>query len=129
MTVSALTVYLRSEVDVVRARQAGTALARQIDLPRRARARLDLVIAELATNVVRHADRGVLTLVPRVGARVGVEVECQDRGPGLVAGQAHAGPSRPGLGLGLAVVAEVADRLDIASAPGQGTRVRAEVWA
>ena len=72
----------------------------------------------------------MLTLVPRVGDRVGVEVECQDRGPGLARdGQAAGGSPRKGLGLGLAVVAEVADRLDIASAPGQGTRVRAEVWA
>ncbi len=88
------------------------------------RSRLDdirLAVTEACTNVVRHAYRdgedGPLEVVMRPHPD-DLEIIVSDFGAG-------AGPSPDvrGPGLGLPLIAALADRLDVSHAPGAGTRL------
>lgn len=98
---------------------------------------LGQVIANLLSNAVRHTERGgVLVGVGRRGGEVVVDVV--DTGPGIAAEHReaifeefvqlgeHARDRREGLGLGLAIVRRLCERLghacELASVPGRGTR-------
>ena len=82
-----------------------------------------LVVSEGVTNAVNHAYR----TGPPGEVRVKVEVHEQrgelqlvieDDGRGMIPR-----PDSPGLGLGLPLIATVAERFDTTTAPGQGTRL------
>lgn len=119
---------LRSDVDVVRARCAAAQLSRTLGLSSRMGARLDLVIAELATNAVRHAGSGTVALDLTECPRPGIVVSCRDHGPGIHVTKAPSPGAKRGLGLGLSVVEELADVLTIDSADGRGSSIEAVIW-
>ena len=80
-----------------------------------------LAVSEACTNCVRHAYAGgsvratfALDACVREGSLV---VVVRDSGAGIVAG--HPGD----LGLGMQLIRQVAERTDVASSPGRGTRV------
>jgi hypothetical protein len=85
------------------------------------------VVAELGTNLLRHAEPGGWLLI-RPLPPAAVEIIAVDRGPGVadvaaaVEGRA---PDPKGLGRGLAAVRRAAARFDIHSRPGRGTAVLA----
>jgi anti-sigma regulatory factor (Ser/Thr protein kinase) len=91
-----------------------------------------LAVAELASNVVRHAGRGTLIFRPLDrGGRVGIEVEADDSGPGMkdierafADGYSSAG----GLGYGLGTVNRLMDELEVTSTAALGTRVLCRRW-
>jgi serine/threonine-protein kinase RsbT len=89
--------------------------------------------AELATNILKYAGRGTLT-VRRLedGARRGLELHAEDRGPGIpdveAALQDHYSTSGT-LGLGLPGVRRLMDEFELRSAAGKGTSVRVRKWA
>ena len=91
-----------------------------------------LAVAELASNVVRHAGRGALTFRPlNCRGRVGIEVEAEDRGPGMKdIEQAFADgySSAGGLGYGLGTVNRLMDELEITSTAALGTRILCRRW-
>jgi anti-sigma regulatory factor (Ser/Thr protein kinase) len=120
-------VILRSDVDVVRARSIAADLAIQLGLTVAARARLDLVVAEIATNAVRHAGQGVVILEAATGGGKGVHVRCDN--PGVRGERSRPDDQAASLGLGLAVVRELADHVTIRWGGAEGIRVEATVWA
>ena len=88
--------------------------------------------SELATNIVRYAGQGEMTLrLLRSGERQGVEMEARDYGPGIadvaLAVQEHYSTGNS-LGLGLPGVKRIMDEFSIESAPGRGTRCLARKW-
>ncbi|WP_345815084.1 ATP-binding SpoIIE family protein phosphatase [Paraburkholderia sp. PREW-6R] len=102
--------------------------------------RLAIIVTECATNQLKYAQRGELLVrslrevvppgVERV-AREGIELLAIDSGPGIadlhasfVDGYTTAGSSGNGLG----AIQRLADELDVWSAPGLGTALRAVVW-
>ena len=91
-----------------------------------------LVVAELASNLVKHAGRGALSLRPlHRGERRGIEVAAQDSGPGMsdVERAFADGYSTSGtLGYGLGTVNRLMDEMDVSSAPGSGTKVVCRRW-
>lgn len=93
---------------------------------------LALVACELASNLLKHAGRGILRLVPlEVEERVGLHMEAEDRGPGIADVELAMtdGFSTAGsLGGGLGLVNRLMDHLDITSISGQGTSIRCERW-
>lgn len=129
MSPAPVLVHLLRDPDVVRARQAALELARALALPPRAQARVDLVVAELGTNVVRHAGRGTISVAPLSNGRAGIAIRCTDDGPGFPPAGEAVRPGEQGLGLGLAAAAELANVLTIRSTRGEGTSVEAEIWA
>ena len=79
-----------------------------------------LLVSELVTNAVRHASGDRLRLVVTVDARV-LRVEVHDPGEGFDLREPAPDPARPS-GWGLFLVAQLADRWGVDSAP------RTRVW-
>lgn len=91
-----------------------------------------LAITELATNLIKHAQGGKLTLTPLdIAGRIGLEIESCDSGPGIAdVNQALTDRySTTGTrGTGLGAVNRLMDELDITSILGKGTRVVCRKW-
>jgi anti-sigma regulatory factor (Ser/Thr protein kinase) len=91
-----------------------------------------LVVAELASNLVKHAGCGALTLRPlNNGERIGIEVETEDHGPGMrdVEEAFKDGYSTGGgLGYGLGTVNRLMDELEVSSTAALGTRILCRRW-
>ncbi|MEV6570301.1 ATP-binding SpoIIE family protein phosphatase [Streptomyces sp. NPDC051577] len=114
------------------ARGAAAALGRRIGLGEHRTAQLVLAVAELGTNITKHAvDGSMLLRVLRNRDVAGVEVLVVDGGPGVadVPAALRDGVSSIGtLGIGLGAVQRLADRFDIHSVPGLGTVQLARFW-
>ena len=72
-----------------------------------------LLVSELVTNAVRHAEGGIVRLVVRLRGGV-LRVEVHDPGGGFVPTAPAPDPARPS-GWGLYLVAELADRWGVDS--------------
>jgi anti-sigma regulatory factor (Ser/Thr protein kinase) len=120
--------------DVSAARRAAKAMALAIGFDATAGEEIVIAVSELASNLVKHAWGGTLTLTPiEDGERVGIQVESRDRGPGIAdVDQAMAdGFSAVGsLGYGLGAVNRLMDQLDITSQRGSaaGTTIVCRRW-
>lgn len=104
-------------VGIVRHALGGVASAMRLDSARIGAIRL--AVTEACTNVVRHAyggDGGPLEVDVRTGADA-LEVDVRDRGQGI-----QPRPAGESLGLGLPLIAALADRLRIAR-EGDGANV------
>jgi serine/threonine-protein kinase RsbT len=89
-------------------------------------------VSELARNILKYADVGDIVLLPRSGVlKSGIEIRAEDHGPGIgdvelaLKDSFTTGRS---LGLGLPGVRRLMDEFDIASSPGEGTRVTIRKW-
>ena len=115
------------------ARRAAETVARSCGLDEHARGTLAIVVTEAATNLARHARRGVILLRDTSALGVtGVELLAVDCGPGMHDLDRHFtdGFSTGGTsGAGLGAMRRQADQLDVYSVPGQGTVVLARVLA
>jgi anti-sigma regulatory factor (Ser/Thr protein kinase) len=113
-------------------RRAAERLATELGMPDPRRADLAIVAAEVAGNLVKHADQGVVLLRPvRTDGRAGVELLAVDRGPGMrdVAHSVGDGHSTAGtLGIGLGAIVRQASWCDLHSVPGKGTVLAVQVW-
>ncbi len=115
-------VSVRRDFDRTAAKRKGRELARRVGLDADRAAALDIVIHELSTNLLEHAERGELWL--RTIAGKSVEVAAIDAGPGI-----------KGLGrilrrtsvTGLPNVRRLSQRFHAESRPGGGTYVRAVI--
>ncbi|MBM7775618.1 anti-sigma regulatory factor (Ser/Thr protein kinase) [Actinokineospora baliensis] len=107
------------------ARRAVTGLAERLAFPPDRAAEVALVVTELATNLAKHADQGVLLLrALRTGDTAQVEVAAVDRGPGMVDPELafRDGHSTTGtLGIGLGAVTRLSDHCAVRSSVGRGT--------
>jgi anti-sigma regulatory factor (Ser/Thr protein kinase) len=115
------------------ARRAAVALAHEAGLDEPTIGNVALVVTELATNLVKHAQGGEL-LMRRLGAdgNEGIEVLSLDKGPGmsnlsLALEDGYSTAGSPGTGLGS--VFRTARDFDIYSQPGKGTAVVARIRA
>src|SRR5919197_698034 len=115
---------LASDVHV--ARRAARAMTLAIGFDEKVSEEIVIVVSELASNLVKHARGGKLTLTPlNDGGRVGIQVESHDCGPGIAdVEQAMAdGFSTAGsLGCGLGTINRLMDQFDITSQRGAGAR-------
>jgi anti-sigma regulatory factor (Ser/Thr protein kinase) len=93
---------------------------------------LAIIASEIATNLARHADRGLMQLRLRHDrGAVGVQFVATDHGPGMsdVAASSRDGRSTAGtLGIGLGAIQRLADEFDIYSLPDRGTVLVATMW-
>jgi anti-sigma regulatory factor (Ser/Thr protein kinase) len=123
---------VRHDSDVGAARRAAKALAEKLGFGPVAAEEIALAVIELATNLVKYTSGGDLVLAPLAeGARVGLEVVSQDKGPGIpdVERALTNGYSTSGSrGMGLGAVNRLMDEFDIQSRPREGTRVVCRKW-
>src|SRR5438094_3617927 len=126
------TISIEREADIVAVRQQARELAKELRFDQFAVAALTTAASELSRNVWVHAQKGLARIsVLRNGARVGLELEFVDHGPGIAdLNRALAGgfSTANSLGLGLSGTKRLVDEFNIESEPGRGTRIVIRKW-
>ncbi|HYC53181.1 MAG TPA: ATP-binding SpoIIE family protein phosphatase [Gemmatimonadaceae bacterium] len=123
---------VEEQTQIGAARRSAVALAHLHGLDSDAIGRLSLVVTEAATNLVRHAGRGVVILraIAAPGMSRAVEVLALDKGPGIgdVPRAMRDGFSSIGTaGQGLGAIQRLADVFAMHAPRGQGTALMARV--
>lgn len=128
-----VTCSIKRDVDVYVAMHRGREMATALGFNNVDRTRIEIVILELARNLVVHAGGGKLNLIPLDSPEHGrgMQIESRDEGPGIADielalqdgySTAHT------LGAGLPGVRRLMDEFVIESTLGVGTYVRAVKW-
>ncbi|MFN7973058.1 MAG: anti-sigma regulatory factor [Acidobacteriota bacterium] len=117
---------IRNETDIVRARQAGRDLARELGFGTADQTRLATAISELARNIIHYAGEGwcVVTEVSAADT-VGIRVVVEDEGPGIAdlsKAMTMGYTTGKGLGAGLPGAKRLVHTFEIESQPGH-TRI------
>lgn len=121
---SSVTVRVRSEADATEASRISRELALQAGLGTLDAVQLATAVSEIATNQLRHAGGGEITIDLD---ETGVVVEARDSGPGIddIEHALRDGYSTiNSLGLGLPGARRLTDEFELTSTPGSGTTVR-----
>jgi serine/threonine-protein kinase RsbT len=120
------------EVDVYIAIGRGREMAASLGFDEIDRTRIEIVILELARNILAHAGRGELRLeAVEAAGRRGIVVEAHDSGPGIAdidLALRDGYSTAQTLGAGLPGVRRLMDDFAIESIVGAGTKVRAVKW-
>jgi serine/threonine-protein kinase RsbT len=123
---------LRSEEDVVYARQAVRSWAVEMAFSLVDQTKLVTAASELARNTIVYGGGGTLRLEQvEDGARRGLRLFFEDQGPGIAdveRAMQDGYTSGGGLGLGLGGARRLVNEFRIESAPGQGTRITVVKW-
>jgi len=123
---------VRTEQDVVLARQEVRKLAVASGLRLVDQTKLVTAASELARNAVIYGGGGQMEWeILHDGLRKGVRLLFADQGPGIAdVGQAltDGWTSGTGMGLGLSGSRRLVDEFELDSVPGQGTRVTITKW-
>lgn len=131
MSISLYQLVLRSERDVVHARQRARELAEALGLDNQDQIRLATATSEMARNAFRYARNGKVAFAVHLGEPKRLEVEVSDSGPGIpnleqiFAGQYK---SETGMGMGIIGTKRLMDEFDIQSG-ATGTTVRMAKYA
>jgi serine/threonine-protein kinase RsbT len=123
---------IRSERDILKARQNGRELAARLGFSSTDLTLIATAISELARNIVLYASQGeILVKLVNHGPKQGIIVTARDQGPGIQdiprALQVGFSTSKS-LGLGLPGVRRLVDEFHIASEAGRGTTVTVKLW-
>ena len=126
------TVSIRTEQDVVVARQHARRLALEAGFGIVDQTKIVTAASELARNVVVYGQGGVMRSEIVVdGGRQGLRLAFVDEGPGipdLKLALTDGWTSGKGLGLGLSGAKRLMHDFEIETFPGQGTRVTVTRW-
>jgi serine/threonine-protein kinase RsbT len=121
-------VVIRTEADIVSARQAGRSLAAAIGFNPTDQALIATAISELARNILRYAGSGEVSVSEAwAGGRNGIEVVARDQGPGIANlddAMLDGFTTSGGLGLGLPGARRLMDEFHVQTGPS-GTTVTA----
>ena len=125
-------VEVRSDADVIAARQKGREIADQLGFSATELTMIVTAISELARNIVRYAGHGEVRLkIERNHTSSGLVVVASDEGPGILDVQKalqDGFSTSGGLGLGLPGVKRLMDDFQIESAVDKGTVITAKKW-
>lgn len=126
------TLPIASSADVVHVRQLVRALATSIGLSLIDQTKIVTAASELARNTLEHGGGGTANLqVIEEAGRRGVRLTFEDRGPGipdLKLALTDGYTTGNGMGLGLSGSKRLVSEFDLASTPGEGTRVTVIKW-
>ncbi len=123
---------VRSDVDVLKARQYGKELAASLHFSSSERTIIATAISEIARNTVLYGISGSIVLkVVQQGGKRGLLVIVRDQGPGiadlgLVMQDGYT--TSHGLGIGLPGAKRLMDEFDIVSEVGIGTVITMKKW-
>ena len=124
---------VKTDLDIVAARVEGRNMAREMGFGTIDQARIATAISELARNVVLYAESGEVTIriIVTDDRRKGLEVVCQDQGPGiadLTLAQQDGYSTSGGLGMGLPGTKRLMDEFHIETEVDVGTKVTVRKW-
>lgn len=133
MTTSATeTLELRSEQDIVLARQAVRRMTIKLGFGLVDQTKMVTAASELARNTIKYGLGGTMTAeLLENTTRRGLRLTFADNGPGipdLTLALTDGWTSGSGMGLGLSGAKRLVNEFDIESAPGKGTRVTIARW-
>jgi serine/threonine-protein kinase RsbT len=129
--VGELRVAIKSDQDIVMARQKGRAMAIELGFSSGEATLIATTISELARNIISYAGEGQILLKAMQGKRTGLSVTAADEGPGIpdIQQAMRDGFSTSGsLGIGLPGVRRLMDEFEITSQPNRGTTVTVKKW-
>jgi serine/threonine-protein kinase RsbT len=125
-------VAIRTDADVVTARQQARAMGAELGFSSTDLTLLATAISEVARNITAYAGEGEVALrVLNSGSRQGIEVVASDDGPGIVdveLAMQDGYTTGNGLGLGLPGTRRLVDEFDLRTEPGTGTTIRLVKW-
>lgn len=123
---------LRTESDIVQARQAVRELCLQMKFSLVDQTKFVTAASELARNTLIHGKGGDLDIqIVTVGLRTGARLSFFDTGPGIAditLALKDGYTTGSGMGLGLSGAKRLSDEFTIESQPGKGTRVTITRW-
>ncbi len=123
---------IRSDTDIVTAREQGRVLAGKIGFSQVELTVIATAISEIARNIVEHAKSGEMVFTGcQHGPKQGIQIIAMDKGPGIpdvARAMQDEFSTGKGLGLGLPGSKRLMDELEIQSQPGQGTTVTMRKW-
>ena len=123
---------LRSEADVVQARQAARRRAVELGFSLVEQTKIVTATSELARNTLEYGGGGTMVLETLTSTgRTGIRLVFEDKGPGIadIAQALSDGfTSGGGLGPGLGGAKRLMSEFDIRSKPGEGTTVTVTRW-
>lgn len=127
-----ITVPIRAEHDVVRARTLGKDMAKQLGFSDVVQTKVATAVSELARNIFQYAGTGEVRFRRIEGKRRGIEIVARDQGPGisdpaLILSGAYR--SKWGMGAGLRGTKRLVDEFELDTHPGLGTTVRIRKYA
>jgi serine/threonine-protein kinase RsbT len=125
-------VTIRSDADIVTARQQGRSMAERLGFTGSDLTVIATAISELGRNILTYAGNGDILLRPaHKGDKHGIVVVARDEGPGIpdlrLAVQDGYSTSNS-LGLGLPGTKRLMDEFEIESVVGRGTTVSVKKW-
>ena len=125
-------VEVRNEWDIVKARQSGRNIAKELGFGTVDQARITTAISELARNIYLYAGSGEVA-IERVeyGGKFGLKIEASDSGPGIkdIRKVMEDGfTTSGGLGAGLPGVKRLMDEFTIDSKENEGTVITSIKW-
>jgi anti-sigma regulatory factor (Ser/Thr protein kinase) len=122
---------VRTDPDVVLARQAAREIAARVGFSRTELTVIATAVSEVARNIVRFADAGEVVVELLAEPRPGVRVIARDTGPGIADVEralTDGYSSYHGLGLGLPGARRLMDEFALVSERDQGTTVTMTKW-
>jgi serine/threonine-protein kinase RsbT len=125
-------VSIKKETDIVRARQAGRALAVGIGFSSTDQVLIATAISEVARNIISYAVCGFIDINEvQEGRKHGMSIVAEDEGPGIVdidLAMKDGYSTGQSLGMGLPGARRLMDEFEIASLVGEGTTVTLKKW-
>ena len=123
---------IRASEDVVAVRQAVRQRAIELGFNLVDQTKIVTAASELARNTLQHGGGGIVIIdsVEEIGKR-GLRLIFEDQGPGIADIQAalkDGFTTGTGLGLGLGGARRLSNEFQIASKPGEGTRIMITRW-
>jgi len=131
VVVSAESVPVKSEPDVVAVRRRVREVSAQLGLSLVDQTKIITAASELARNTIIYGGGGTMQMQTLNGPRVGLRLTFEDHGPGIpdVALALRDGfTTGSGLGLGLGGSKRLVNEFEIVSRLGEGTRVTITRW-
>ena len=124
---------VRTESDVVRARNLGSMLAQEMQFDNTTCIRIGTTVSELSRNMIEHANGGeVVFFVARRNDNIpGIVMVFKDKGNGIGdidSIRQETFTLKKGMGVGLSGSRRLMDNFDINSIPGKGTTISAAKW-
>ena len=125
-------VAIRTDADVVTARQEARAMGAELGFSSTDLTLLATAISEVARNITTYAGEGEVALrVLNDSGRHGIEVVASDEGPGIAdveLAMQDGYTTGNGLGLGLPGTRRLVDDFELRTTPGSGTTIRLVKW-
>jgi len=123
---------IRESTQVAAARRGGNAMSAALGFDEIQSGRLALIITEVATNILKHAQEGQIFLRGlEEDGMAGVEVLAMDSGPGMSnfsASQADGVSTAGTAGNGLGAMQRLSSDFDVFTVAGKGTAIYMTMW-